>query len=515
MDFVSMRRTPEPHAFIAKDVERRVHDVGADSELVGTIVMGSLDTGRRALRPQPSMDCNDPLNWTGWQKHRTYIIICLFSFLATANSSKIILAASLLGKEFDRSPMAVGYLTCFNVVALGAGNLLWVPLMRVIGKRSILLLALPVFVAANVWSAKTKDFNQLLASCVLSGFASAAAEASVAAVVTDLFFVHERGAKLMIFHFALSSGIFLGPLISAFIIQFSEWRMACESLAIAAGALWAFAAFLFQETTYPNRDVYAPASSYGARTNFAGVLSLGRGYDNRRNILYVLCDCITTISYPSVLWAGLFVATFSASNTIVQLKSYQAFSKAPYSHDTQFLGLFSISGFIGAILAVPVGGKLIDVLSNRVTNSHHGTREPEYRLFALIIPAIVGPMGILLFALTLAENRPWIQPAIGYAMQGFGLTAVSNIVITYVIDTYVDQAAEALTVLFVLKGAIGALVVLYGDDWIRISGEKQAFGQIVGTQYFLCIWVIVFLLWGKKIRAFTVRYGSVRRAGYP
>jgi hypothetical protein len=45
-------------------------------------------------------------------------------------------------------------------------------------------------------------------------------------------------------------------------------------------------------------------------------------------------------------------------------------------------------------------------------------------------------MGILLFGLTVAEKRPWIQPAIGYAMQGFGLTAVSNVVVTYAVDSY-------------------------------------------------------------------------------
>jgi len=45
-------------------------------------------------------------------------------------------------------------------------------------------------------------------------------------------------------------------------------------------------------------------------------------------------------------------------------------------------------------------------------------------------------MGTLLFGLTIAEKRPWIQPAIGYAMQGFGLTAVSNVVVTYAVDSY-------------------------------------------------------------------------------
>ncbi len=207
--------------------------------------------------------------------------------------------------------MVIGYLTCFNVLAQGIGSLFWVPLMRLIGKRPILLLALPILVATNVWSSKTHDFNQLLAASVLSGFAASAAEAPTVAVVADLFFVHDRAAKTMVFHIALLSGFFLGQLINAFVIEHSTWRVACESLAIAAGALWTIAFCFFQETAYLNRDVYAPVSSYGARKTFLGTMSVTRGFNERQNILSAFCDCITIISYPSVLWAGLLVGTFS------------------------------------------------------------------------------------------------------------------------------------------------------------------------------------------------------------
>lgn len=62
LDFVSLRRTPEPPTFTPKELkQRRVYDVDEDAQLVGTIFVGSLDMGRRALRPQPSMDWNDPL----------------------------------------------------------------------------------------------------------------------------------------------------------------------------------------------------------------------------------------------------------------------------------------------------------------------------------------------------------------------------------------------------------------------------------------------------------------------
>ena len=116
-------------------------------------------------------------NWSDWQKYRTYLIISVFGFLAAANTSKYVLAASLLEKEFDKSHMTVEFLTSFSILASGLGNIFWVPVMRVLGERPTLLLALPIFVAANVWSAKTHHFNQLLASSILSGYVSAAAEA--------------------------------------------------------------------------------------------------------------------------------------------------------------------------------------------------------------------------------------------------------------------------------------------------------------------------------------------------
>jgi MFS family permease len=181
----------------------------------------------------------------------------------------------------------------------------------------------------------------------------------------------------------------------------------------------------------------------------------------------------------------------------------------PYHHKTGFLGLISISGFIGSALALFFGGKLIDVISNRVTASRGGRREPEYRLYAIIIPAIIGPMGILLFGLEIAERKPWVGIAFGYGMQGFGLTAISNVVVTYAVDSYLPLAGEALVVVFVLRGITGTVLALYSFNWIGASGEKNAFGQMVGIQYFVCLFAIVFLVWGKKIRAKTARFGPM------
>ena len=86
--------------------------------------------------------------------------------------------------------------------------------MRVLGKRPVYLLALAVYVAANAWSTRAKSWGSLLGGRMVAGFASAAADATVPSVVADMFFVDQRGHCMMFFHFALASGVFLGPMVS-------------------------------------------------------------------------------------------------------------------------------------------------------------------------------------------------------------------------------------------------------------------------------------------------------------
>jgi len=202
-------------------------------------------------------------------------------------------------------------------------------------------------------------------------------------------------------------------------------------------------------------------------------------------------------------------------NIVVQLTSSRTFIKPPYNWALHDVGLLSIAGFIGSILAIFFGGKLLDLISNRLTIINHGRREPETRIYGIVIPAIIGPMGILIFGLTVAAKSFWVGPAFGYGMQGFGLTAVSNVVVTYAVDSYLPLAGEALVVVFVIRGITGTVLALYSVDWIEAAGERQAFGQMVGIQYFVLITgAVAFLLWGKKIRMMTAQYGPMAWEGH-
>src|SRR5436305_751922 len=109
--------------------------------VAGTIVVTEEDAAdpRKSLRPIPSLHPNDPLNWSTLEKYSTFLTISAFTFLATVSASNFTVATVPLAKYFKESTTRIGYLTCFNVLLLGIGNLLWAPLISVVRKRPVYL----------------------------------------------------------------------------------------------------------------------------------------------------------------------------------------------------------------------------------------------------------------------------------------------------------------------------------------------------------------------------------------
>lgn len=100
------------------------------------------------------------------------------------------------------------------------------------------------------------------------------------------------------------------------------------------------------------------------------------------------------------------------------------------------LGLLSLAGFVGAVVSFVFGGWLIDFIATKLAARNAEHVEPEYRLPAMVIPAVIGPMGVLIFGLVIASGKSWGGAAVGYGMEGFGATAASNIIVTYAVDAY-------------------------------------------------------------------------------
>lgn len=455
------------------------------------------------------------MNWSSAAKVTTYATICLFSFIANINGSNFTVAIVPLEKHFHVNPTHATFLVGFNVLMFGLGNILWVPLMRVLGKRPVYLMALAVFVAANAWSTKATSWGSLLGGRMVAGFGASAADATVPSAVAEMFFVDERGHCMMFFHFALASGIFMGPLINAYIVQLHSWRWSCGFLAIAGGVTFILALLLIRETQYHRERRQWPEGETPAVRPYAGWLSLTVGYNNDKPVkrfLNTFWDIIRMASYPPVFWVGCLCGLFVGWTIVIQITASQTFLKPPYRWKLGSVGLFSLAAWIGVVISFYFGGKLIDLIANRARKSEHTIKaKPEKRLLALIIPAVLAPVGIIIYGQCLSRKTTWVGPAFGYAMHSFGFAATSNIAVTYAVDSYETFSGEALVTVFVVRNVIAVVCSFYSNVWIGHDGLEAVTGTMAGLQWALLAFAIPFYFFSKQILAFTDTYGPQKR----
>ncbi|KAK4561023.1 hypothetical protein LTR86_004978 [Recurvomyces mirabilis] len=465
--------------------------------------------------PIPSNDPNDPLNWSTAAKISTYATICLFSFIANVNGSNFTVAIIPLEKHFHITSTRATWLVGFNVLMFGLGNLLWVPMSRIIGKRPVYLLALVVFIAANAWSTKATTYGSLLGGRMVAGFGASAADATVPSAVAEMFFVDQRGHCMMFFHFALATGIFLGPLINAYVVQLHSWRWSCAWLAVAGAFVFVLAFFFIREPQYSRERRQWPDDQIPAKRGYVSWLSLTIGYNNDKpfqRFLRTFKDILLMAFYPPIFWVGCLVGLFVGWTIVTQVTASQTFVKPPYRWQLGEVGNFSISGWVGTILSFYFGGKLIDLIANRARRHDHTIKpKPEKRLIALIVGFVISPVGLIIYGECMAHKTKWIGPAVGYAMHSFGFVAVSNIAVTFAVDCYQPYAGEALVIVFVIRNIIALVCSFYSNQWIQEDGLTRVFGTMAGLQWALLLFAIPIYFFCKPVLVLTSTYGPMKR----
>lgn len=186
--------------------------------------------------------------------------------------------------------------------------------VRIVGKRPGYLAALLFLCITNIWSFYSTTYRSLLASRIVGGFLTAAADAPVPSVVADLFFFHERGHVMMCFNLAISSGAFLGPLINAYLTEYLGWKWICGVMAIASGVTFLFALVLVKETAYvvglEGRDLEKPASEYLQKRTWGASLGFSAGYDRNATFFRWVGRTVVLIAYPPVVITGLICGLF-------------------------------------------------------------------------------------------------------------------------------------------------------------------------------------------------------------
>ncbi|KAF2502935.1 MFS general substrate transporter [Lophium mytilinum] len=481
--------------------------------------------------------------WPTWKKHVTFGSVCAFTFLTNYAIGGLAPAFYILSLEFNKTMSETSHLLLWPILVLGIFNFFWVPIANYFGKRPVFVFASLLLCVCYIWGATAQSFESLLWSNIVAAAAGSSTEALGSAVVNDLYFVHERGAKMGVYMNSISGGNTIGPLICGFVVQSLGWRWHKWMAVIFTGINFLFVLFFVPETRYdrtsepslsansssqsissaseeaidtekatePRTKEYPGSPPSGLspvpKKTFTQEISLWSGVPSDTNILKMFLRPFPMIAYPAVIFAFLGYAVSLAWVVSVNILNPFVLEAPPYNWKPQINGLVNIPGLIGNIFGAYAGGWLVDKFCDWRTKRNHGVFEPESRLYLLIIPFLITPAGCLLFGYGVERTMHWATLFFGYGMISVGLTAVPTITMAYVSDCLLPVNMDALLLVNGFKNIV-AFGFLYGVvPWVEDVGYIDCFGTQAGL-YVAIIGIFGGLLavFGGKLRHITSQW---------
>lgn len=116
---------------------------------------------------------------------------------------------------------------------------------------------------------------------------------------------------------------------------------------------------------------------------------------------FVIICTIPAIAYLALQY-GIILAWFS----ILVTSEAQYFVIDPYNFSEVGIGLLQLPAFIGCVLGFIWGGPVSDWSILWFMRRNGGIYEPEMRLYIALLPALVGPIGLLLYGHSTAAVSP-------------------------------------------------------------------------------------------------------------
>ncbi|TLS29317.1 hypothetical protein PpBr36_00008 [Pyricularia pennisetigena] len=462
------------------------------------------------LIPRP-LGADDPLRWPRSVKLAALFSSALTNFTANFAGSGLSVSVNILMAQFNKTANEVNALMTLNFLLLGLGNLFWVPFAVKFGKRASLITSTTLLLAVLLWSANVTSFEQLLAARCISGFASAAGESIVPGIVSDMFFLHERAGMMSFFTILIAGASAVGPLVAAFIVQYSpgtwvDYMWVCVALAAFNVVLLVFT---LPESSYSReeaeaiqgveiRDVHVaePGSKAGSSDAEKPVTSEAQEDENTLvvdkpwssiwptfftinkstgSFHHICLRQLTHVLYPDVLFT-IFVYGSSLASQIILIFAFPGLLLAPpYLFQPTGVGLMQVAALIGIFIATFLGGYVVDVITQRIIIRHGGVVFPEQRLLTLLPGCLIAPAGCILTAFSCAERLHWAAIAFGFGMVSFGTVYAPNIAATFVVEAHPQHAEEALVAINVFKNLVAFLFLYTAVDWVQSQGWLQVY----------------------------------------
>lgn len=224
-----------------------------------------------------------------------------------------------------------------------------------------------------------------------------------------------------------------------------NWRVIYEVASACIGLILVLAFFAFPETAFTREKTiespspsgvsgpivdtdgikeegshtdleHAPSSqTLPKRKSYLQTLRLFSGTHTDEHLYKIFLRPLGLICLPPILWSAL-VESVTIGFLVAVTSNVDSAFEATYGFESWQVGVCFISACIGALIGIPAGGQLGDLVADYLTRRNHGIREPEMRLPAMIPSLITTPLALVLYGVGVQHKLHWICPTIGLGL---------------------------------------------------------------------------------------------------
>ncbi|KAH8902270.1 MFS general substrate transporter [Coniochaeta sp. PMI_546] len=511
---------------VKHDYHSHAHEAGVPGTVDLSAVEGEETHYGQALYPVPSADPNDPLQWPSFKKNMILACCAIYSFLGNSALLGPSVYIGIYVEQFGVDPNTAAGLINYPNLAYGFGSLLLVPLYQKIGRRPVMLGSLVLYAAGLIGASQCTTYSALMGTRVIHAFGSGVCEALPVQLVNDIFFLHERGKKLGWYTAGLCLGS-TGPLYAGYMLAggYSWTLFFYVEFAFAVALL--IMAFIFVEESKFKR-VIPPVSETNSdfrndeaikgetaqhlsevetntvvppRKSLAQQLKPWSSIDREAPFFTTMWRAFTLLLIPSTFWVittyGIYIGLGALTFNFIFPAKIVA---PPYNWPQTNSGLIALATMLGYFLALPLL-PASDRIAARSTLKNKGIREAEMRLPVLLPAMIIAPAGLILFGMAAEKDLHWIAYFFGVGMEQWAAYFYFTVTLAYAMDSHNSNLSEMLIIMNIGKQAISFGLGLELLNWILSTGyAKVIAGAFTVVLLLNNLVVIVFMIWGKKIR---------------
>jgi hypothetical protein len=384
------------------------------------------------------------------------------------------------------------------------------------------------------------DYIPYVMSRLFAGFFGAVPTVLGPRIITDLFFLHQRGRAFTVLHMAFLFGTIAGPTFSGFVSAHSYfpvefwWTVGLLGFTLIC-------CFLFLEETgfdrvclEKNPDIPNGRIANRIATFFPGNRVVGpttwkktvcpntqiQAHDPMPSHLipnkttqsnpYQQAEiAITPFQIglcPATLIMGLFTLIsfgfYVGVNALTPVWLQKPVTAGGYGFTLEQNAAFTFSHWAGIIVVQFYGHYLNDrVPLYLVRKFNNGVWKPEYRLHVLWLPSLIlNPIGLGIFGAALAYKLHYMVLALGVFVVTVGSLGSVPVTVNYVVECFKGFPAEVGIVVGAYRIVYGLTIGFYIDEWVEAVGVGWVYGMMAFFAVFSFFFVILLMWKGEVIR---------------